>query len=377
MIQVNHRHMSINSDIQLGRTMTWLQRHCSPLLTGLSMPYGLAVHVKEKFYAFGWLKPQRLPCPVISVGNLTVGGTGKTPLVMWLSRWLRDRGLRVGILSRGYRRTSHEERLLVSDGETCFVGSAEAGDEPYLMAKSCSGVVVAVGKNRYDVGRWVFDRIKIDCFVLDDGFQHRRLHRDCDLLVVDALDRKGLQGLLPRGRLREPVHAARRATAILITRVDQVPNPLDVFEYVQEKSQRDFPPIFVRFNCDSVRHVKTGEWHSHEWIAGKRIMLVCGIGNVMSFRHTVESLGAKVVGVLEFPDHVSYTGEHVNRIRALFLRENAELVLTTEKDGVKLASLMDERDAWWAVALTTNFQEGEEHVEHLLTGLPLNIQVRS
>ncbi|MGH7167361.1 MAG: tetraacyldisaccharide 4'-kinase, partial [Nitrospiraceae bacterium] len=141
-------------------------------LRALAWPYGLAVRARTALYERGWLARRRLPCRVVSVGNLTVGGTGKTPVVISIAEWLLARGKRVGVLSRGYRRRSRAPQLLVSDGRTILEGPADAGDEPYLIAWRCPGAVVAVGADRYRLGRWVLERFPIDCFVLDDGFQH-------------------------------------------------------------------------------------------------------------------------------------------------------------------------------------------------------------
>ena len=171
-------------------------------------------------YDWGWFAQRRLPVPVLSVGNLTLGGTGKTPVVIVLADWLLAQGKRVAILSRGYRRTSADPYLLVSNGERLLVGPNEAGDEPFLMAQRCPKAIVAVGADRYELGDWVLNRFPIDCLVLDDGFQHLGLYRDVNLLLVDATDAEGLAALVPAGRLREPLQAAARATAIVVTRAD-------------------------------------------------------------------------------------------------------------------------------------------------------------
>src|SRR5262249_6696242 len=163
---------------------------------------------------------RRLPVPVLSIGNLTLGGTGKTPVVIVLTEWLLAQGKRVAILSRGYRRTSTDLRLLVSDGERLLVGPNEAGDEPFLIAQRCPKAIVAVGADRYQLGEWVLHRFPVDCLVLDDGFQHLGLYRDVNLLLVDATDVEGLAAVVPAGRLREPLQAAARATAIIVTRAD-------------------------------------------------------------------------------------------------------------------------------------------------------------
>ena len=147
-------------------------------LRWLGYPYELAARFRLWCYIQGWFPTRRLPRPVISVGNLTVGGTGKTPVVMYLVERLTAQGKRVAILSRGYRRRSRAPQLLVSDGQRILAGPDEAGDEPYLIARRCPQAVVAVGADRYALGQWVLAQLPVDCFVLDDGFQHVQLHRD-------------------------------------------------------------------------------------------------------------------------------------------------------------------------------------------------------
>ncbi len=185
-----------------------------------AIPYGVVAQLRALLYYWGWFVQRRLPVPVLSVGNLTLGGTGKTPVVILLADWLLAQGRRVAILSRGYRRTSTDPYLLVSNGERLLVGPDEAGDEPFLMAQRCPKAIVAVGADRYELGYWVLDRFPIDCLILDDGFQHLGLYRDVNLLLVDATDADGLAALVPAGRLREPLKAAARATAIVVTRAD-------------------------------------------------------------------------------------------------------------------------------------------------------------
>ncbi|MDP9132275.1 MAG: tetraacyldisaccharide 4'-kinase, partial [Nitrospirota bacterium] len=161
------------------------------LLRWLGIPYELAARFRRWGYERGWFRTQRLPRPVISVGNLTMGGTGKTPMVMHLVERLTVQGKRVAVLSRGYRRRSRSRQLLVSDGLRVLAGPEEAGDEPYLIARRCPHAVVAVGADRYALGQWVLSRLPVDCFLLDDGFQHVQLHRDVDLLLIDATDLAG------------------------------------------------------------------------------------------------------------------------------------------------------------------------------------------
>ena len=174
--------------------------------------YGLVTRLRLWCYRRGWLSRTRLPCRVVSVGNLTVGGTGKTPIVILLTQWLLARGQRVAILSRGYKRASTGPQLLVSNGSKLFADSSAAGDEPFLIAQRCPHAIVAVGADRVALGRWVLEQYPVDCIVLDDGFQHLALHRDVDLVLLDASDGAGLDALLPAGRLREPLTGLGRAS---------------------------------------------------------------------------------------------------------------------------------------------------------------------
>src|SRR2546427_2290699 len=192
----------------------------APLIP-LSHLYGLAMRARAALYARGLLRQQILPCRVISVGNLTVGGTGKTPVVIALAAALRDRGRMVGVISRGYKRRSGTSILEISDGCTLRGHPEDSGDEPFLIAQRCSGVPVAVGADRPRVGRYLVDRFDLDTLVLDDGFQHLALRRDMDILVLDAGVPFGNGYLLPRGRLREPLSAMERASAVLVTRGSQ------------------------------------------------------------------------------------------------------------------------------------------------------------
>lgn len=342
-------------------------------LLPLAFVYGLAVRARAALYRSGWLSRRTLPCRVVSVGNLTVGGTGKTPVVIWLVEWLQARGRRVGVLSRGYRRQSRASALLVSDGRRILAGPAEAGDEPHLIARRCPGAVVAVGPDRYQVGRWVLERFPVDCFVLDDGFQHLALNRDVDLLLVDASDAAGLVALLPTGRLREPLSAAARATAVLLTRADSEAGCRDVLARLaaEAETEQDSRPILVRFRAEGFVDTLTGAIKEPGWASGRRAVAFSGIANAASFRTLLVGLGVTVVEELVFPDHHVYSGTDLDRIRHLAERDGAEVVVTTEKDAVKIETLVrssDSTDRIWAVRLATEIIEGRERLERLVLG---------
>lgn len=339
------------------------------LLSALAAPYGVVVRARAALYRHGWLPSRKLPCRVVSVGNLTVGGTGKTPVVIALVDQLLARGLRVAVLSRGYRRRSREPALLVSDGRTMLAEPAEAGDEPYLIAARCPRAVVAVGPDRYRLGRWVLERHSVDCFVLDDGFQHLALDRDADLLLVDASDPAGLQALLPAGRLREPLAAASRATALLLTRAD-VGDWRDIAETIAQATGRPVQPIVSRFRAEALVHVATGEVRPADMLTGRRILAFSGVGHPASFRGLLERLGGRLGDEVVFADHHDYTAADLATVRARARRSGAELVVTTEKDAGKVAPLVEPGEPVWAVRLDLDIVSGWEQWEQVL-GTPM------
>lgn len=332
----------------------------------VGIPYEFAARVRLWCYEQGWFRALRLPRPVISVGNLTVGGTGKTPVVMHLVERLREQGKRVAVLSRGYRRTSQAPQLLVSDGERVLVGPEEAGDEPYLIARRCPGAVVAVGADRYALGQWLLSRLPVDCFLLDDGFQHVQLHRDVNLLLVDATDPAGLQAALPIGRLREPLSAAARATAILITRVRTEQDANQVWRLVEQACDALPPPLLVRFPAEEFRRVGQDEGCPLTTFHGHTAVIFSGIGNAESFHALVSGLGVTVAETLVFPDHVHYTQGMVETIRARARACGTDLLVTTEKDAGKVAPFLNQRDSCWAVRLRTEILKGQDRLEQLL-----------
>jgi tetraacyldisaccharide 4'-kinase len=332
----------------------------------LGWPYGWAARFRALLYRRRWLPTYKLPRPVISVGNLTVGGTGKTPVVIFVAEWLSAKGKRVAVLSRGYRRRSSQRHLLVSDGERVLADADHAGDEPYLIAQRCPQAIVAVGPDRYRLGRWVLEQCPVDYFVLDDGFQHLHLHRDLDLLLLDAMDIAGIQALLPVGRLREPLSAASRASALLLTRADKEVQAGAVWETVRRACDRLPEPIKVLFKADELVHITTGERQSAARFATKRAALFSGIGNAAAFHDLVAGLGIMIVDALVLPDHARYDRSVLDDIRERATRAEADLVITTEKDAGKIASFLMPGDSWWALRLYTDIPAGRERLERLI-----------
>jgi tetraacyldisaccharide 4'-kinase len=342
-----------------------------PLLRLVAVPYGIVVRARNLLYDHGWKRTQRLPCRVVSIGNVTVGGTGKTPVVMWIAEYLLARGVRVGVLSRGYRRKSDAAYLLVSDGRTLLVSPAEAGDEPYLIAAHCPLAVVAVGANRYRLGRWVLEQFPLDCLLLDDGFQHRSLHRDVDVLLVDASAPNALDALLPTGWLREPLSAVRRASAVIFTRVDAGLDVAAIRARLNAAARAEINPILVRFDADGYVDLATSKVYPLQDAVDRPAVIFSGIGNAGSFRRLVSRLGVSVREEIVFPDHHAYTVADLDRVRGRATRSGATLLLTTEKDAVKIASFIGPHDVVWAVRLSTEIVSGQERLERMLCGVRL------
>ena len=330
--------------------------------------YGLIIRFRLWCYRKGWLPTTRLPCRVVSVGNLTVGGTGKTPIVILLTEWLMTKGQRVAVLSRGYKRTSKAPRLLVSDGSRMLVGPLEAGDEPFLIAQRCPRAIVAVGADRVGLGQWVLERHPVDCIVLDDGFQHRSLHRDVDLVLLDATDAAGLDALLPAGRLREPLTELCRASALVITRAESRLDVEAIRRRVHAISCSSEDAVEVVFRPESVVAVASDARQPVEWCRRKKAWLVSAIGNSRSFRRSAESMGIEILGETAFEDHHGYHHGDIEKIRAHLQAAGCEIVLTTEKDGGKLLPFLMPSDPWWMLRLGTEVVRGEERLYRLVGG---------
>jgi tetraacyldisaccharide 4'-kinase len=298
--------------------------------------YGWVVGARNAGYDRGVLRIHRLPCRVVSVGNLTVGGTGKTPTVMALARSLSAAAARPCILIRGYGGAGRGVQE-VSDGGTVRFDWREVGDEAVLLAETLPGVPVIAGGDRVAAGRIAIERFRPGVILLDDGFQHRRIFREADLVLVDATDPFGDGWLLPRGRLREPVRGLRRAHAILVTRVDQVVDPDRVRDRIgavapgRPIGMAIYRPCALRPLGEQVR-VAVGE------MRGKRVLALSGIANPRAFYRTLEGLGAIVVDHLAFPDHHPFAPEDRWRIGEAAGAARAEWIVTTEKDTVRLGA---------------------------------------
>lgn len=319
-----------------------------PFLFAISIVYGGLVKLREALYKKGVLQSKRLPCPVVSIGNITVGGTGKTPMTLYVAELIRRFGYKVAIVSRGYKGKAEKTGGIVCDGRMICMEPDQAGDEPFMMAKRLRSVPVIVGKDRFKAGMLAVKEFNPDVVLLDDGFQHLRLYRDIDLVLLDFSSPFGNGNLLPRGILREPTSSLSRADALILTRSDSASGSikaklLDRLMYLSQKRS-----VYITFHAPyiykvvkavgDIEHIdlsKSRNWDS-EIIKGRNVFAFSGIARNEDFIHTVESFGCDVSGFAGFPDHHKYSDEDINKILRSAKDEGAEIVCTTEKDYARM-----------------------------------------
>jgi len=348
--------------------MAWLEpgQSVRKWLSGPAFLYGLIVRARHWCYRRRWCVSSRLPCRVVSVGNVTVGGTGKTPVVILLTEWLLAEGRRVAVLSRGYKRENDAPHCLVSDGVRLLADSSDAGDEPFLIARRCPTAIVAVGADRVALGRWVLAQFPVDCMILDDGFQHLALSRDVDLVLLDATDASGLDAMVPAGRLREPLTGLERAAALVVTRADSKEDVEAVYGRLKAAHLPFADAIEIKFPPESLVAISVETKQSLEWCQGMKTWVVSGIGNSQSFRRSVASLGVEIIGETAFSDHHRYHDDDVRKVRADAQAAGADIVLTTEKDAGKLQPFLRSDDSWWALRIHAEIVHGEERLRRLI-----------
>lgn len=325
--------------------MSWGQPRTLPekLFAGALSPasavYGLGSYLRLQSYASGMIERKRLSVPVISIGNITCGGTGKTPVTIDLALRLVAAGRRVAILTRGYKRSSTDLHVTVSQGNGPQVASDIAGDEPFLISSSVPEAIVVVGTNRADSGRIAIEELGADIILLDDGFQHIKLERDSDIVLVDYHDDPKLDHLLPAGRLREPLSALGRASTIVITRL---PESIDHDKLVQlNETLAQYAPNaqitaarFLPAKCKV-----GGKSISPQALSGKRAILFCGIARPQSFVNTAANLGINICAQHIFGDHYWFTEGDLKKLQVQLCRRDADYLLTTEKDYARLSCL--------------------------------------
>lgn len=313
------------------------------LLRGMSYLYEFGVYCKLSMYKIGLKSREKLPCCVISIGNITVGGTGKTPTAQKMAAIIKDMGRRVVILNRGYRSHWGKEIGVVSNGEKIFMTAYEAGDEAYLMAKTLPGVPVVIGKNRAVTGRYAVEKLGAEVIIMDDGYQHWQLERNLDVVLVDTLNMFGNGCVLPRGTLREPLENLDRGDLFLLTKTDQGSKLSGMqLRNTIEHYNGNAPVV------ESVHHpknfVEIADWYKGinvsfrelEDLKGKDVMVFSAIGNPSSFEQTLASIGLNILEAVRYPDHHDYGMLEMQYINERASSLKAVAMVATAKDAVKI-----------------------------------------
>jgi tetraacyldisaccharide 4'-kinase len=326
-----------------------------PLLAVLAVLYGGLSALRHAAYRLGWRRVERAGCPVLSVGNLTVGGSGKTPLVDWLLRAALAQGRRPAALSRGYRARSAAHVLRVRADEGGLPDPVAMGDEPALLARRNPAVPVYVARRRTLAARLAAAWDRPELLVLDDGFQHLALARDLDVVLVDAQQGLGNGRLLPLGPLREPLVAARRAHAVLITKANL--GDAETLTRTLRAALGPTPPVFrAEYRPHRLLRLDEQAELAPEALRDMPVRLLCGIAQPRGFAATVEALGARVASLEARTDHHDYGAEELERLAVRMTEETGAedggaRWLTTEKDAVKLRGRLRTPERMWVLEM--------------------------
>jgi tetraacyldisaccharide 4'-kinase len=334
-------------DVVLERRLGFRATILRGVLYVLSLVFERMVQLRLYLYRKRIFRERALGCLVVSIGNLTVGGTGKTPVVEKVARALQSGGRRVAILSRGYksvprkrhwwdrlRRKDVDPPRVVSDGKALLLDSLTAGDEPYMLAHNLNDVIVLVDKDRVKSGRFAIDKWKVDTLLLDDGLQYLHLTHRLDIVLVDRQAPFGNEFLLPRGTLREPPRNLRRASYIFITKNTGEPN--DVLIQRIRRYNRTAEIIECAHKPLYLQTIWTGERLPLERLRGTYIGSICGIAAPESFEGALKALGAHVDLAKRYIDHHYYTEAELKNFMARCIRRDLAMIVTTEKDAVRM-----------------------------------------
>jgi len=337
------------------------------LLSMVSKGYGGAVKLRRLFYKKNILTSKRLPCPIISIGNITLGGTGKTPMTIYLVQALKQLGYNVAVISRGYKGGAEKIGGIVSDGKVLLMTPEMSGDEPYMMAKRLKDVPVIVGKNRFRAGRLAISKFNPDVIVLDDGFQHLTLQRDLDIVLLDYHKPFGNRHLLPRGGVREPISALFYADAIILTKSDTMTDNETSSLLRELRPYEGGKPIYRSFHHPFVSKIINGKKKMFETkmqealrqnsdcIKGRTVFAFSGLADNHNFLQTLKHLKCNVSGFMEFPDHHPYSEGDLHEILSAAKRSMSECLITTEKDYVRIAHKIDWPDDLFVVGIEIDF----------------------
>jgi tetraacyldisaccharide 4'-kinase len=304
----------------------------SPLYL-LSLIYRFLVHSRQTLYSRGILQSCALPCRVISIGNITLGGTGKTPTAIYLAQLFQARGMKTVVLSRGYKGTSSEKAAVVSDGKKILLDVREAGDEPFLLSQALPGVPVIIGKNRVVSGQRAIEQFSPEIVILDDGFQHIQLKRDVDIVLIDLHYGFGNGHLVPRGMLREPLSAMKRADIFLLTKRTGSREDQAVEEKIISLTA-GAPTFFTHYEINGLTTLHDAQQTDLRTLQGKKVLALSGIGNPHYFSYLLRLNGLSVAEEVILPDHHNYTPQDVSMLGEYL--DRVDCIVTTAKDSSKM-----------------------------------------
>ncbi|MCL4503444.1 MAG: tetraacyldisaccharide 4'-kinase [Deltaproteobacteria bacterium] len=334
----------------------------SAVAGGLAVVYGLGARLRRSLYANEVILPKRLPAPVVSVGNLAVGGTGKTPVSATLTRLFQDHGRRVAILSRGYG-GQNSEVTCISDGENIFAQPPQVGEEAYWLARNLPGAAVYTGASRYAAGQAAWEQFRPDLFLLDDGFQHFQLHRDLDIVLLDAAAPFGNGFLLPRGILREPKSALAAAQVLILTR------------FQEERDQQRLTALQTAYPAktvltaaiapSAVRLYPEGRTESPKSLQRQPLLAFAGLARPEFFQRSLADLGVRLTGFRAFPDHHPFTPAEEAALVQEAQSTGAAALITTAKDWARLAEKWDAVLPLWVLEVEAQIDRPERILEFL------------
>ncbi len=333
-------------------------------LPPLSAMYSVLTRARLALYRRGTFHTQKLTSPVISIGNLTTGGTGKTPLVEYVCRALANADRNICVLTRGYGRLQPKTRVLVSDGTNVLADPWQAGDEPFLLAQNLKGLAAVISDaDRVAAGQWAGRTLGTDTFVLDDGFQHFRLRRDLDIVAIDALDPWGGNHLLPYGRLREPISGLARADCVVITRAEQGRAVTRLKGNLEDLTRRR--PVFLsQMQTSGIKTLVDRKEVSRKSVP-QPLAAFCAVGNPDSFFKQLEREGLVCVLKKIFPDHHVYRQADVDSLVDAAATAGAKGLITTAKDAVKLAAYFFQLPCH-ILEIQITFEEPREFLQMIL-----------
>jgi tetraacyldisaccharide 4'-kinase len=332
-------------------------RAIAAALTALSVGYRVGLAARERAYGWGLLRTGRLPCPVISVGNITLGGSGKTPAVELAALALRELGASPAVVSRGYGRQSRGVAV-VADRDGVKLDARVAGDEPRLLAERLPGIPVVVGENRFEAGQTAVERCGATAVVLDDGFQNRTVSKDLEILALNGRTPWGNGRLFPRGGLREPLSALARAALVIITNATDA--DADAATRRVRRHNERAPVIRASYIVTEAREMRSGSRVETKALAGRRLLGFCGLASPASFAVTLAGLGIRSAQMMVFPDHHWYTAADLDELTQQARAIGAEGLVTTEKDWVRLRALEPPRWPLWVLPVRLAVETGHD-----------------